>query len=248
MLKYLYFSIKHLIKRQKMSTTQVNKNLVIIGSSHIAKQSLEEVKAVITAEKPAIIAVELDRKRFQALTSKEKPSKIGIKDAFKLGMTTYLFASIGSWAQKHLGGVVGVEPGSEMKAAIKIAKKQNIRVALIDQDIEITFKRLSKALTRKEKWNFIKDILSAFIPIKTKETKKLEKELMFDLSKVPEKELINKMIKLMKGRYPSIYKVLIDERNKVMADNLIRIMKDNPDKKIVAVVGAGHEEGLKKLL
>ena len=226
----------------------INKNIVLIGSSHIAKQSLEEVKEVITAEKPAIIAVELDRKRFQALTSREKPSKLRIRDAFKLGLTTYLFARLGVWAQKHLGGIVGVEPGSEMKAAIKIAKKQKIKVALIDQDIEVTFKRLSKALTRKEKWNFTKDLLKAFVPFKTKETKKLEKEIMFDLSKVPEKELMNKMMKLMKGRYPSIYKVLIDERNKVLADNLIRIMKDNPDKKIVAVVGAGHEEGLMKLL
>ncbi len=231
-----------------MPIIHINQNLVLIGSSHIAKQSLEEVKAAITAEKPAIIAVELDRKRFYALTSEEKPARLGIGAAFRLGITTYLFASLGAWAQKQLGGLVGVEPGAEMTAALKIAKKQHIKVALIDQDIETTFKRLSKALTKKEKWNFTKDLLKAILPFKTKETKKLEKELMFDLSKVPEKQLINKMVKLMKEKYPSIYKVLIDERNKVMADNLIKIMKDNPDKKIVAVVGAGHEEGLVKLL
>ena len=39
------------------------KNLIIIGTSHIAKQSLEEVQRTIEKEKPEIIALELDKKR-----------------------------------------------------------------------------------------------------------------------------------------------------------------------------------------
>ena len=51
------------------------KNLVFLGTSHIAKQSLDEVKKYISNEKPDIIALELDRNRLQALMSK-KPRKI----------------------------------------------------------------------------------------------------------------------------------------------------------------------------
>jgi pheromone shutdown protein TraB len=73
------------------------------------------------------------------------------------------------------------------------------------------------------------------------------------LTKVPEEKLIQQLIKQLKQRYPSIYKVLIQERNKVIAKNLAALIKRNPEDKIVAVVGAGHETELvglvgKKLL
>jgi len=42
------------------------KNLSIIGTSHIAKQSLDEVKDIIEHTKPYINALELDKKRFYA--------------------------------------------------------------------------------------------------------------------------------------------------------------------------------------
>ena len=47
-------------------------NLTIIGTSHIARQSLQEVTATIEKEKPDIIALELDKRRFYALTHKVK--------------------------------------------------------------------------------------------------------------------------------------------------------------------------------
>ena len=47
------------------------KNLILVGTSHIAKQSLEEVERVIKEKKPEIIALELDKKRFFALTTKK---------------------------------------------------------------------------------------------------------------------------------------------------------------------------------
>ncbi|HIH78293.1 MAG TPA: TraB family protein, partial [Halobacteria archaeon] len=46
--------------------------------------------------------------------------------------------------------------------------------------------------------------------------------------------------------YPNVAKVLIDERNLYMAERLIELAKNNKDKKIVAVIGAGHEKGVKE--
>jgi pheromone shutdown protein TraB len=42
--------------------------------------------------------------------------------------------------------------------------------------------------------------------------------------------------------------VLVTERNKIMAVNLFKIMKEHPDKKILAVVGAGHAEDMMKII
>jgi pheromone shutdown protein TraB len=69
----------------------------------------------------------------------------------------------------------------------------------------------------------------------------------FDLSKVPEEKLIGKMIAEVKQRYPNIYKVLVTERNQVMAHNLTHLMLDVPGT-IVAVVGAGHGKEMLHLI
>ena len=183
-------------------------NLTIIGTSHIARQSLDEVTKEIEEGLPDIIALELDAKRLYALMSSKK-EKISFYNIFRIGFKGFLFSLIGAWAEKKLGEYVGVSPGSEMKRAVKLAKRHNIKIELIDQDIEITLKRLSRALTWREKWNFIVDIFRAVV-LK-------EKEIEFDLTKVPEKKIIKKLIGKVKKRYPNIYKVLVEERNEVMA-------------------------------
>ena len=207
------------------------KNLVFLGTSHIAKQSLEEVKKSILEEKPDIIALELDKKRLPALMSKT-PKKMDLRNIRHVGLKGFLFALFGAWAERKLGKLVGVSPGSEMKQAIKIAKKENIELALIDQDIEITLQKLSMSITWKEKRNFLIDIAKAVFLRK--------KEIEFDLSKVPDKKIIRKLTDKLEERYPNIYKVLIEERNIVIANNIKKLMSSNQDKKILVILGAGH--------
>jgi len=216
------------------------KNLTIIGTSHIAKQSLDEVKEAIEEGKPEMVALELDRKRLYSLMSSKKAGKIRIYDIFRVGFKGFLFSLIGAWAEKKLGEYVGVTPGSEMKQAVKLAKKNNIKLALIDQDIEVTLRRLSKSLTWKEKLNFIVDVFKAIILRK--------KEVEFDLRTVPDKKIIDKLISKVKKRYPNIYNVLVKERNEVMAKKLVKLMKAKEESKILAIVGAGHEDEIVSLI
>ena len=214
------------------------RNLTIIGTSHIAKQSLEDVEKEIVEGKPDIIALELDRRRLYSLF--KKPGKIRIYDIKRVGIKGFIFSLIGAWVEKKLGKLVGVSPGSEMKKAVKLAKRDGIKIALIDQDIETTLKRFSQSLTWKEKWNFIVDIVKAIFVRK--------KVIEFDLTKVPSRNVIKKLVGQLKKRYPNIYKVLIEERNNVMAENLRKIMEMYPDKKILAIIGAGHEDDILNLI
>jgi len=218
------------------------KNLIIIGTSHIAKQSKEEVKSAIKKESPNIVALELDKKRVSALLSKkQEKQKFSVYNIRRIGVKAFVFSLFASWVQQKLGKHVGIMPGSEMKTAIRLAKKNKLKIALIDQDIEITLKNFSKSLTWKEKWNFVVDLFKGFV-LRKKEVEN------FDLTKVPEKKLIKKMINIVKKRYPNIHKVLVEDRNKVMAKNLIKIMKQNPEEKILAVVGAGHVDDMLKII
>ncbi|NQU98382.1 TraB family protein [Candidatus Woesearchaeota archaeon] len=214
------------------------KNLQIIGTSHISRDSINEINNSIESFKPDIIAVELDKRRYYSLLL-EKQKNSSLPNIFKIGLSGYLFLIIGKFLQKKLGSIVGVEPGSDMKKAVELAKQNNISLELIDRDIEITLKRFSQKFSFKEKITLFKDLFSA--PFS-------KKKMFIDISKVPKKELINKILNELKNRYPNIYSVLIEERNKYMAKKLFKISKENVDKKILCVIGAGHEEGLKKEL
>jgi len=211
------------------------KNLTIIGTSHIAKESVNAVKLHIEKEKPDIVALELDHKRLHALLHPGKKDHLyAIK---KVGFKGFLFSVIGEWAEKKLGKMVGVKPGTEMLTAFHEARKNKAEVVLIDQDIEITLKRFSKTLSWREKFNFFVDIVKA--PFS-------KNKIKIDLNKVPSQELISMLISEVKKRYPNLYKVLIEERNEIMSRRLYNLMKEK--KKILAVVGAGHEEEIIKLI
>lgn len=214
------------------------KNITIIGTSHISIESINQISDFITKVKPEIIALELDKKRFYGLLNK---TKLSFKDMFQLGVKAFLVNLVGAYIEKKLGKLVGVSPGDEMLTAVKLAKKFNLNIKLIDQNIEITLKKLIKKFTFKEKIRFVGDIIKGLI---------IRKPLIkpFDLRKVPPKKTIRKLIKLVKKRYPTVYKILIKERNEIMAKHLKYLMLNYKDSEILAIVGAGHEDGIIKIL
>ncbi|MBW2963684.1 TraB family protein [Candidatus Woesearchaeota archaeon] len=215
--------------------------LILIGTSHIAQQSIQEIEKTIQEQKPDLLALELDPQRFQALITNQK-SKVRLSDVSRIGFKGFLFAAIGAYIQKKLGKMVGTAPGSEMLTAIKQAKKHQIPIALIDQDIAVTLRRFSQTLTWKERFRFIADLFKGIFTRK----KQLEKLGNIDLTKVPPKELVKKLIGELKQRYPNIYKVLVEERNQIMIRNLKYLFQENPDKTVLAVVGAGHQDAIEQ--
>lgn len=213
-------------------------DLTIIGTSHISKQSVDEVKEFILNEKPEIIAIELDKLRLYSLFSKKK--KLKTSDLRKIGFAGLIFNLIGSYIEKKLGKLVDTKPGSEMIIAIKLAKQEKIPISLIDQDIRITLKKITKNITWKEKFRFLKDLF--FSKQNKKELRKI------DLSKVPSEKIIEELTREFEKRYPTLYKVLVTERNQIMAKNLNNLITNNKNKKILAIIGAGHKKDIEKLL
>lgn len=214
------------------------KNLHLIGTSHIARQSVEEVEAAIRSLKPKIVALELDRRRFMALMQ-EKRGGPKLRDIRKVGWKGFLFGAAGHWIEKKLGKVVGVPPGAEMKKAAETAREVGADVALIDEDIEIILKRLSKRITWKEKGRFVKEILKSFF---------VREKIKIDLTKVPDEKMIRKLTRKVKRDYPSIHKTIIEERNHYMAKNLYKLITVEKEWNIVAVIGAGHEKEMLELI
>jgi len=227
-------------KTESKSTSRTGERLKIIGTSHIAKESVSSIKREIENWKPNIVALELDSKRFYGLMHQQKGAPKARPSIRKVGLKGYLFTIIGAWVQQKLGERVGIMPGSDMKSAAEAAAKNQIPIALIDQDIEETLRNFSKSFSFREKFNIFADMFLGIF---------FRREIVkFDISRVPDKSTIDMVITKIKKRYPNIYKVFIGDRNKFMARNLISIMRSNPEKKILAVVGAGHEDEILNLI
>jgi len=222
----------------------------ILGTSHIAEESVKTIKKTFLEFKPDIVAVELDKERLHSLMQAEKDKAKGEKTQRKklppsaikhIGFTGYLFALIGGFAQKKFGRMVGMDPGSDMLSAVKLAQNNKKMLLLLDQDLRITLKKLSRELKGREKRRMLGDLLFGW-------TKRRRQKINIDLKRVPEDKLITKLLEQTKDRYPSFYKVLVHDRNVFMARRLIAAGMQDPEAKILVVIGAGHKKGLEEEL
>ena len=209
--------------------------IIIIGTAHVSKKSVEEVKKVIEEIKPEAVAVELCYKRYLALT-KNKPQNIPITDVIKKGEAPMLlFQLILSYFQRKIGEKCGVRPGEDMLVAIEKAREIGADILLIDRDITITFKRFWNSLSLFEKIKLILYILRSLF---SKEE--------IDVDEMLKEDILERLIKEFRKLSPSAAKVLIDERDAYMAANLLQAAKKY--EKIVAIAGAGHKKGIEKYL
>ena len=217
---------------------KINDNIILVGTAHISEDSVKEVKDTIDKYKPDIVAVELCKRRYDAITNKdsweEKPITHLLKgnNAYFMLAQTFL-ASI----QRKLGKEYGVEPGSEMIAAVDIAKEKKIDVALVDRDISVTLKRAWKKMGFREKMHLIWEFLKAIVGFDEEELEEL------DLEELMDQDVISQLMEEFGEMAPSVATVLIHERDKYIAKKILEASKKG---RVVAVVGAGHMQGIKK--
>lgn len=214
-----------------------DKELILVGTAHISKKSAEFVDEIIKKEKPDIVAVELCKSRYETLMNEKKWQNTKITKIIREGKT-YLFMInlILSILQRKIGAGVKMAPGAEMLAAIKSAEKQKAKIALVDRDIQITLKRAWAKARFMEKIELVSEIIEGLM-LKEKVDEKAIEE-------IKEKDIIANMMEDLGKKMPRAKEVLLDERDVYIANKILAL----EGKKIVAVIGAGHIEGVKKHL
>ncbi len=198
-------------------------SILIVPISHLAKESRELAKATILEEKPDFVALELDAKRFFSLFSGKHRYVVRPSLSSLVGYVLFRL-------QKQLGSSVGQKPGAEFVEAARAAAKVKAKVALVDQDIELTLKKLTRSLSLS--------YLARFVALAL-----VGRRVSFDISRMPSEKLIAEAMADLEKYFPKLYKVFVDERNHLMARRVGSLKG-----KVVFVVGAGHIAGLKRLL
>ena len=223
-----------MIERLKLG----EKEIILVGTAHISRESIDLVEKTIEEEQPDVIGVELDKERLHQLLSGKKWQEMNIVEVVQSGKTNlFLLSLLLSNLQKQIGKSVGINPGAEMLAAVKIAQKKQIPIQLLDRNVNVTLKRAFNEMSLKEKLKLGYSLLAGFFGVGEKITPEKIEELK-------KEDIMNNLMKELGKQMPSIKKVLVDERDLFISESI----KKSPGKKIVAVVGAGHLKGIKETI
>jgi pheromone shutdown-related protein TraB len=218
----------------------VNKNgreFIIVGTAHISRQSADLVKEVITNEKPDTVCIELDEKRYKALAEKKRWESLDLKTIIRQKqLSTLLVNLVLSSYQKKLGEKLGVTPGTELLEAANTANELNLPIELCDREVRITLRRAWHSMSFWQKLKFLTGGLAGIF-----EKQDLTEEKLAELRS---KDVLSEMMDELGKAMPVLKKVIIDERDEYLAQK----MQEAKGSKIVAVVGAGHVNGIVKVI
>lgn len=210
---------------------------ILVGTAHVSQASVDLVHRVIETEEPDCVCVELDERRFQALSTETKWEELDLKEIIRQKqLTTLIVNLLLSSYQKKLGQELGVQPGKELLEATQVAEKLGAPVELCDRDVRITLRRATHATPFLSRLVLLSEIFLTMFdgPEVTEE----------QLEELREQDVLNELMTELGERHPSLKRVLIDERDAYLAQKI----HDSPGQKKVAVVGAGHLAGIEKAL
>ncbi len=211
----------------------------IVGTAHVSQKSVEEVEAAIGEFNPEVVAIELDPARFSAL--KKQARDPTVQDVLEVkNFNSLLVQWLLAYLQRKIGVDVGVEPGAEMKAAIASAESRGIAIALVDRDIRLTLLRFWKSLGFIEKLKMFYALITSIAEI--------DKGQEIDIESLKQQNVIDAVMEEFRKFSPNGARALIDERDAFIAHQLILLKAQRPEGKILAVLGAGHRQGVQNYL
>ncbi|MBO4532500.1 MAG: TraB/GumN family protein [Treponema sp.] len=210
-----------------------DRTITLVGTAHVSAESVAEVENTIRELKPDSVAIELDEKRADSIRNKDKYRNLDIIKVLKRGEGFLLLANLVLASfQRRMGQNVGVNPGDEMLAAMRVADELGIPSVMADREIQITLKR---AWAKNSFWGKCKLLATLLSSAFSKEDMTEQ-----DIENIKQKNEMDSMMNELAEYMPVVKEVLIDERNVYLAQHIW----DSPGKNVVAVLGAGHLEGV----
>ncbi|MCL1633574.1 TraB/GumN family protein [Luteimonas sp. SX5] len=211
----------------------------LLGTAHVSKASVDAVRAAIDSGNYDTVAVELDQQRLQAMTDPDALARLDLVKVLREGKAALFAANLGLAAyQRRLAEQLGIEPGAELKAAAQEAQARGLSLTLIDRDVGLTFKR---ALASLGFWKRAKVGAGIFAGLFVDEEVGEE-----DIEKLKQGDLMEASFSEFADETPELYEAIISERDRYMAAKL----RETPAgaREVLAVVGAGHLQGLTRHL
>ena len=212
-----------------------DKEITLIGTAHVSRESADLVVKVIEEEKPDTVCVELCESRYKAIKQKNRWQNTDLikvireKKSFLL-LSNLLLTSF----QKKIGQKLGIKPGEEMIRAMDAAYSVGAHIHLAYRDIRITLSRTWRLMGLWTKMKLLAQLVTSM-----GEVDSIKEE---DIEKMKDKDVLETLLSEIGKTLPELRRILIDERDKYLTEKI----RSAPGKRIVAVVGAGHVPGIKR--
>lgn len=255
----------------------------ILGTAHISSASAELAGRMVREIKPSVVFVELDAKRVAraipgGVTANDNKSNSSLTSTPNnpsiISERTNKLEDIGS---KYVGNAVkgmyskleseGFKAGDEFAMAVKEGLAIGATIVLGDRDVEVTLRRLTKALTKTDIRKLfssnseVNSSMESLLPEGmrsqyeetggTKEMYVEKAEFQAFIETMKAKENVKTIMNGLKQTAPEVYQAMVAERDAYMGQGLDELditLKDNNVKNTVAVMGMAHVDGVEQYL
>jgi len=230
-----------LLSKEPTHQTKIGKvELVVLGTAHVSEASVAEVERIITKWNPDTICVELCESRLKSIQDPNYLTKLDIFKVFRERKMWLVFSNlILSSFQKRLGGGKS-KPGDELRRAVDLATKLGKKLQCVDREIQVTLKRAWATVGFISKSLLVSILFSSLLVKEELSSQKIEE--------MKTEDALKDLFSQLPSRYDSIKRVILDERDRYLAEKIRREALKLKKGKVFAVVGAGHLEGIKTYL
>ncbi|KAJ1451957.1 TraB family-domain-containing protein [Pelagophyceae sp. CCMP2097] len=243
-------------------------DVYIVGTAHVSNISAILVQSTIDAVEPDLIMVELDAKRIRNFAppgAAPTPAAAAIKKGFFDGWSAEAFirkasAAVVGTALKSMYGTLekmGLDAGQEFAVALSAAQTRKIPVLLADRDVDETLDRLGAALRATDAAEIaqLEVLLGSAVQGDGGGAFTVEMDDVNAVARsvelIKRRSTVQAIVGALREATPELYNALVNERDEVMAANLLKVV-DAPSgprpKRVVCVVGMAHQDGIERRL
>jgi pheromone shutdown-related protein TraB len=218
-----------------------HRKLTILGTAHVSQASADKVKELIATQAFDAVAVELCPSRYKAIVEPDLLAKMDLFQVIKKGQAYMVAANLALGAfQQRMAENLGIEPGAEMRTAIKDAQAAKLPVLLIDREIGTTLKRIYHNFPWWQRFSLFGGLLASIISRDSVSAEEIER--------LKKGDVLESTFAQLAENQQDLYQPLISERDEYMSARLLKEIAENNYQHTLAVVGAGHMQGIKKIL
>lgn len=223
---------------QPMAEVRVGESrITLLGTAHISRSSAEKVRELLDTGDYDAVAVELCPSRHQAIIDPDALSRMDLFEVIKSGKAAMVAASLALGAfQQRAAEQLGIQPGAEMRQAITSAQEKNLPVLLIDREMGITLKRIYRNVPWWRRMNLIAGLMASVVSRHQVSEEEIER--------LKEGDVLESTFAQFAEDEKDLFQPLIEERDQYMVARLQQEVASQPRENILAVIGAGHLNGM----
>ncbi|EHQ52260.1 pheromone shutdown protein [Ectothiorhodospira sp. PHS-1] len=215
--------------------------ITVLGTAHVSRVSADTVSWLLRSGDFDAVAVELCPSRHHAILDPDALSRMNLFQVLRQGKVPMVTASLALGAyQQRLAEQFDIEPGAEMRAAIDEARAAHLPVLLIDREVGTTLKRCYRNVPWWRRMNLFTGLMASVV---SKE--KISEE---EIERLKQGDVLESTFTQFAEESRALYTPLIQERDEYMAARLRQEAREGQYRHILAVVGAGHLQGIRQAL